>query len=76
MQAKVSPKSSIVCSEMLDLGEALEDEVIEKLKKIKNINLWIYIAQNFVYSVSPIPAFSILVINKQILHIYKHNIEI
>ena len=54
-----------VCSDMLDLMEALEDEVIDKLKKIKNNNIWIYIAQNFVYSVSPIPAFSILVINKQ-----------
>ena len=63
MRAKVSP--NIVFSDMLDLMEALEDEVIDKLKKIKNNNIWIYIAQNFVYSVSPIPAFSILVINKQ-----------
>ena len=52
---------------MFDIRDALEDEVIEKLKKIKNSNIWISIAQNFVYSVSPIPAFSILVINKQIL---------
>ena len=37
-----------VCSDMLDLMEALEDEVIDKLKKIKNNNIWIYIAQNFV----------------------------
>ena len=39
------------CWDMLDLGEALEDEVvvIEKLenpRKNKNSNIWIYIAQN------------------------------
>ena len=42
---------NIVCWDMLDLGEALEDEVvvIEKLenpRKNKNSNIWIYIAQN------------------------------
>ena len=36
---------------MLDLGEALEDEVVvieklEKLRKNKNSNIWISIAQN------------------------------
>jgi hypothetical protein len=40
---------------MLDLGEALEDRLIEKLKKIKNIIIWNFIAQKIMYSVSAIP---------------------
>ena len=62
MRIKVSP--NIVFTDMLDLGEALEDE---KLMKIKNSNIWISIEQNFVYSVSSIPALTILVITTQSL---------
>ena len=40
--------------------------LLKNLRKSKILTFG-FILQNFVYSVSPIPAFSILVINKQIL---------
>ena len=42
-------KTNIVCPDMLG-WEALEDEVVDKLKKIKNSNIWIYFANSGLFN--------------------------
>jgi hypothetical protein len=63
-----------VCSDMFDLRVAFGDEVFEKHRKIKNRNIWISIAQNFVYSVSSFSAFSILFFRTKFIYIHNWKI--